>query len=182
MIEVQPHSEELESAVLGSIILDSKQFHQAQPYISDSKVWYSEKHKRVWNIIKNMVKNREEIDLLTIDNNLTKTDVKNGIDKYWLSGLIDDIVSPSKCVHYAKKLYESFLYRKTINQTIKIQKLAYSGNSSVYPIIGDTYTMLGELLDLRPSMGFDINSAMDITIEEIKFRFWKYGKKWMEKN
>ena len=167
-VKIQPHNEEMENAVVGSVLVDPNQFYKVEPYLMEREIWYSSKHKRLWIILEQMTKNGEHIDLKTVSSNFSKTDKKNGLDSYWTTGLTDEIVSPSRCIIYAKKMYEDLLYRKTIKKTAEIQNKAYDGNASVYPLIGETYTMLGELLDLRPSTGFNIDDAMDKTMDEIK--------------
>jgi replicative DNA helicase len=60
------------------------------------------------------------------------------------------------------------LYREIIKKSELIKNKSYDGNASVYPLVADTYNTLGEILDLRPSAGFDIDERMDETIEDIQ--------------
>jgi len=165
--KIQPHTTEIEESVLGCILEKPEEFHRVEPYLAEKGVWYLDSHKRLWEILSRMSANNEHIDIVTVISNLTDNDLKMGLDKYWITGLKDNSYAPSKSIVYAKKMYEDFLYRQTIIKTEQIQKKAYAGNSSVYPLIGETYTVLGELLDMRPSEGFDMGESLDKAIEEI---------------
>ena len=168
-IQIQPNNNELEQALLSCIIMDPEQFWKVEPYILNNDIFYTDKNKRVWDIIKQMSHNGEEIDTATISSNLTKKDKEVlQLGSYYLTGLWNQEPTASKSVIYAKKLYEDYLYREIIKKSELIKNKSYDGNSSVYPLVADTYNTLGEILDLRPSTGFDINERMDETIEDIQ--------------
>ena len=94
-VKIQPHNEEMENAVIGSVLVDPKQFYKVEPYLMDRAIWYSSKHKRLWIILEQMIKNGEHIDLKTVSSNFSKTDKNNGLDSYWTTGLTNEIISPS---------------------------------------------------------------------------------------
>ena len=165
---IQPHNQDLEDSLLGCLVENPEQYYKVESYLKNKDVWYIAINKRLWNIMSKMHDQREDIDIHTIGSNLTKNDNKNGMDFFWLTGLVQNAGIPSKSVTYAKKIYEDYLFRKTIEVSKKIQKQAYDGNSSVYPLINDTYTLLGEILDLRPSVGFDMGECIDKAMTEIK--------------
>ena len=115
-----------------------------------------------------MSHNGEVIDTMTLTSNLSTKDKANGINSYYITGLWQDQPTSSKSVIYAKKLYEDYLYRSIIKKAELIKTKSYDGNASVYPLVADTYVSLGEILDLRPTEGFNIDDAVDEAIEDIK--------------
>ena len=118
--------------------------------------------------MKQVYDNEGTVDALSVVHNFSVKDKENGLTAYWLTGLSQDVASSASAVQYAKKLYEDWLYRETIKKTEKIKQIAYDGNASVYPLIGETYIHLGELLDLRPSEGFDMGESIENAMTEIR--------------
>ena len=165
---MQPNNEHLEASLLGCLIMDPEQFWKVEPYIPTENLFYTSKNKRLYSIIKQMSYNGEVIDTLTVTSNLSKKDKENGLGGYYITGLFHDEPTASKSVVYAKKLYEDYLYREIIKKSEVIQQRSYDGNASVYPLVADTYQHLGEILDLRPTDGFNIDDAMDETIDDIQ--------------
>ena len=167
-LKVQPNNVELEQGLLGCIIMDPDQFWKVEPYVTTNEVFYDSKNKRLYKLLKEMSHNGEVIDTMTLTSNLTKTDKANGLNSYYITGLFQDEPTASKSIIYAKKLYEDYLYREIIKKSHEITSKSYDGNASVYPLVADTYNSLGEILDLRPTEGFNIDDAVDEAIEDIK--------------
>ena len=167
-IRVNPSNEHLEQALLGCLISDQQQFWKVEPYITTPNIFYQNKNKRLYSVIKQMSHNGEIIDHMTLTSNLSKKDKENGLSIYYITGLYEDQPTASKSVVYAKQLYEDYLYREIIKKAEVIQNRSYDGNASVYPLVAETYNNLGEILDLRPTDGFNIDDAMDETIQDIE--------------
>lgn len=168
-IKLMPNNVHLEESLLGCILTRPSEFWKVEPYIPTTQIFYQSRNKRLYEIIKQMSHNGEVIDVLTVSTNLTQQDKdRYNIDMFYVTGLNRDTISASKSVTYAKKLYEDYLYREIINKSALIQKKSYDGNSSVYPLVADTYNKLGEILDLRPTDGFNIDEAIDSTLEDIE--------------
>ena len=166
--QVRPNNIELEEALLSCLIMDPNQFWKVEPYIINDDVFYTGRNKRLWEILRQMSHNGEVIDTVTLSSNITSEDKKKyDLGSYYVTGLYIDQPTAVKSVTYAKKLYEDYLYREIINKSELIKQKSYDGNSSVYPLVADTYNTLGEILDLRPSSGFDINERMDETLDDI---------------
>jgi len=165
-IQVQPHDENLEEAILGCILQNQKLYWKVEPYLQHDKVWYSHKTRTLYHLIGQMIRNGEEIDLKTVSASIPKKH-RELITVYWISGLEENSGFPSMIVTYAKKLYEKYIMRETIEVSEKIRTLAYDGNQLVYDILGDTHNMIGGLLELNPSQGFDFSKTLIKAIDEI---------------
>ena len=167
-LKVQPNNIELEQGLLGCIIMDPNQFWKVEPYVTTTDIFYNSNNRRIYQLLKEMSHNGEVIDTMTLTSNLSTKDKANGINSYYITGLWQDQPTSSKSVIYAKKLYEDYLYRSIIKKAELIKTKSYDGNASVYPLVADTYVSLGEILDLRPTEGFNIDDAVDEAIEDIK--------------
>ena len=114
-----------------------------------------------------MVKNDQKIDTITIVGSLSESDQSNGLDAYYISGLLDKFGSIENCVSYAKQIYEKFLLRELIQQSDQISESAYKNNSDVYGILGDPHSTIGRLIDIKPGITFNIKESMKETMESI---------------
>ena len=90
----------------------------------NEEVWYNRKCWILFNKMSKMIKNGDEVDLVTIGSSLS-TKEKDFIDMYWISGLSNEAPSSHSAEYYAKQLYEKYLLRKTIESTNHINQLAY---------------------------------------------------------
>ena len=167
-LQVAPNNTHLEQSLLGCVIMDSKQFWKIEPYITTDDVFYETRNKRLYSIIKQMSHNGEVVDTLTVCSNLNKKDKADGLNMYYITGLYDNEASSTNSVIYAKRLYEDYLYREIIKKSHLITKKSYDGNASVYPLVSETYNALGEILDLRPTDGFNIDEEMDNTLSDLE--------------
>ena len=165
-VKLQPSSQEAEDAILGAIIDTPSILGKMEEYVS-SEILYYDKSKRLFSILKEMSKNGDKIDQITIIGSLSSYDKSAGIDDYYISGLIDSFGSVENSITYAKQVYEKFLLRQLISQSYQISESAYKNNSDVYNILGDAYSTIGRLIDIRPGINFDIDSSMKETIDSI---------------
>ena len=165
-IKLQPSSQEAEDAILGAIIHTPSILAKVEEYISSDILYYN-RSKRLFSIIKEMVKNDQKIDTITIVGSLSESDQSNGLDAYYISGLLDKFGSIENCVSYAKQIYEKFLLRELIQQSDQISESAYKNNSDVYGILGDAHSTIGRLIDIKPGITFNIKESMKETMESI---------------
>lgn len=166
-LQVRPNNQELEESLLGCLIMDSEQYWKVEPFIPTEEIFYTSKNKRLFRIIKQMSHNGEVIDMMTITSNLTVKDKAMNLDTYYITGLGTQEATSKHSVVYAKKLYEDYLYRQIIDKADTIKSKSYDGNASVYPLVQETYSELGQILDLRPTNGFLIEESLDDTIKDI---------------
>jgi len=165
-MQIQPHDEQLEESILGCLIENPKLYWKIEPYLYDDDVWYGKNTKLLYNLIGKMIRNGEDIDLPIICANIP-TKFKEDLDAFWITGLIGESAFPARIVPYAKKLYEKYIYRKTIRTAEQIKSLAYDGSELVYDVLASAHQMIGTLLELRPSMGFNFEEIMIKAIDEI---------------
>ena len=167
-IKIMPSNTEMEEALLGCLISNPEVFNKCEEYLSDKEVWYDKYHGELWDILTSMKRKGEPIDLLTVTSNLSKEMLSGKYNKFWITGLIDQSYMPSNVQTYAKKLYEQHLYRKTVETAREISDKAYAGNSEVYEMLADTHTLIGNLIELQPSLGFDMGQVLIDSLTELE--------------
>ena len=52
---VPPHDEMLENALIGGVISYPKEFSRIEAYVSDGSIFYLNKSKALWKLIKRMI-------------------------------------------------------------------------------------------------------------------------------
>ena len=167
-VNVPPHDETLENALLGGVISYPNEFSKIEAYISDGSIFYQNKAKSLWRILKKMKMDNEEISLPTVSASLSSKDRQIGLTSYYISGLAVDIPLESSLEAYAQKIYEQHLLREIISSTHTIQQSAYDNKISAYDEIVHAHAHLGELISFKPSQGFDIETEMSDTIDSIR--------------
>ena len=101
---------ELEQALLGCIITDSKYIDSVKQYIPNKDFFYSSFNQKVWLAIDKLHSKGKEIDLITICEDVGN-DVDGHSSKYEITGFLDSVVSPSSAEEYAKRLHSYYLRR-----------------------------------------------------------------------
>ena len=165
--KILPNSSETEEAVIGCIIKNKSVYDKVEPYLSDSEVWYDPRARALWDILTVMVRNNEEVDLVTVNNRIDEEKRKTGLDSVYLTLITEPIYSPNMGVAYAKQIYEKFIFRKIVKISHTIGNRAYDENSIVYELLTEAHTLFGELIELRPSAGFDVISTITAALNEI---------------
>ena len=165
--KILPNSSETEEAVIGCIIKNKSVYDKVEPYLSDPEVWYDVRARALWDILTVMVRNNEEVDLVTVNNRIDEEKRKTGLDSVYLTLITEPIYSPNMGVAYAKQIYEKFIFRKIVKISHTIGNRAYDENSIVYELLTEAHTLFGELIELRPSAGFDVISTITAALNEI---------------
>ena len=109
--QLQPHSEEAECAVIGSVIMDNEQYDACHEYLPTYEVFYSSFHKTIWKSIMSMRKFGKKIDAITLLNDMGEATKGCDNPAFYITGLLDDIVSPASSKGYAKIVYQKWLMR-----------------------------------------------------------------------
>jgi len=165
-VNLPPSSQEAEDAILGAIIESPSILDEVSAYLADD-IFYYERSRRLYSIIVGMYKNGEQIDLITITGKLSKADNNLGVNAYYISGLANDMVATTMAKRYAVQIYEKHLLRQVISQTTEISQSAYNNNQDVYNILDDAHFTIGQLINIRPGLTFNIRDELNETFDNI---------------
>jgi replicative DNA helicase len=165
-IRMQPKSESAEESVLGCILIDNNCYDKVVRHIPDPKPFYFKKHKVVYAIMQSLLKDGVQADVVTILSRI-KRDKKQNIDAYWLTGLVENIVTTGNVESHSKIVYEKYLHRQIIKQTYKIQRVAYDDTFGFMELIEKVRDLNEEVMDTKPVQEFDLESLAVNTIKTI---------------
>ena len=163
-----PYDKVTEDAVLGSVINNEGEYEAVAKYFSNIEVYYQERAKLLWKKIKYMKSKNEVIDTRTVTMSLTQYDINRGLNHYYVVGCTGDTCLKGMTELYAKKLYDKFLMRQVVVKAEEIKTNTMNNREDIYQTISETHSILGEILNTKPSIASDIEDVIDETVNSIK--------------
>ena len=176
MKETLPYDFMAEDAVLGSIITNADVYDSVASYLSDEEVFYQQCARGLWQKIKQMKRNRDVVDTMTVCMAITKEDIDNGLSKDYVLSCTSETCLAGMTELYASKIYEKFLLRKVIVEADKIKMIAEDNQGDIYKTISEANSILTEILNIRPSMASDIEDVISETVDSVKNKSTKLIK------
>ena len=171
-----PYDETTEDAILGSIIANPEEYDAVARYFTDIDVFYQRKARLLWERIRQMNREKQKIDTVTVCLSITRKDINKGLTKYYITGCTSNTCTPGMTELYANQLYEKYLMRKIIVKAEEIKENAEDNTKDIYKTISEAHSILSELLNIRPTMASDINDIIAETVDSIKNKTTKLIK------
>ena len=143
--KVPPQAVDLEEAVLGAIMLEKDAVISVIDILQPT-FFYKETHQIIYSSILELSKNHQPIDLLTVTEELRKTeklDIVGG--PYFLSTLTNRIASAAHVEFHARIVAQKFIQRELIRISSEIQEKSFDNSMDV-----------DDLIDFAESQLFDI--------------------------
>ena len=176
MEDALPYDVMTENAVLGSVITNSGEYEAVARYFTDIEVFYQHKAKLLWKKIKQMRRDKQTIDTLTVCMSVTKEDIDGGLTKYYITGCTSETCTKGMTELYANQLYEKYLMRRIIVKADEIKANASNNKKDIYRTISETHSILSEILNIKPSMASDIEDIIAETVDSVKNKTTKLIK------
>ena len=171
-----PYDKTTEDVVLGSVISHEGEYETVSKYFTNLEVFYQDRAKLLWQKIKAMKGRHEIVDTRTVSMSITQYDIDRGLTHYYVVGCTGDICAKGMTELYAKKLYDKFLMRQVVVKAEEIKTKTMDNRHDVYETISETHSILGEILNTRPSIASNIEDVIDDTVESIKNKTTKLIK------
>jgi hypothetical protein len=136
--KLPPQAIEIEETVLGACLIDMDAFKKVNN-VFDGYLdpFYTDAHNAIWNSMKNLNKNNESIDRLTVFQELErikKLSTING-NPYFLVKLTEGVASSAHVESHARILLEKYLRRQLMQQGIKLFKKAMDSSADLFDTI-----------------------------------------------
>ena len=176
MEDALPYDVMTENAVLASVITNSGEYEAVARYFTDIEVFYQHKAKLLWKKIKQMRRDKQTIDTLTVCMSVTKEDIDGGLTKYYITGCTSETCTKGMTELYANQLYEKYLMRRIIVKADEIKANASNNKKDIYRTISETHSILSEILNIKPSMASDIEDIIAETVDSVKNKTTKLIK------
>tara|TARA_R100000963_G_C4637143_1_gene101070 strand:- start:212 stop:1549 length:1338 start_codon:yes stop_codon:yes gene_type:complete len=167
MKQVAPHNLEAERLILGQALVDNSVIDQISQYIPEEQVFYNTGHQDIWKCILSLHREGATvIDPITIMSQMPdKTNLES--PGFYLTGLMEDVVSTANAEHYAKLVYEKWLIRKVIIKSKKIEKVMDLDADGAAQALQRLNREIEDILNLRIREDFNLNALLRDTVKHM---------------
>ena len=169
-----PHNLEAERSVLGAILLHNDAFNLAAEVI-DSKDFFRDAHRRIFDKMVKLAERGDAIDLVTLKEELGRAGELDEIGgPAYITALVDGVPRSTNVEHYARIIKEKATLRNLIFSANKILTTAYEGAEEADIILDQAEHAIFAIADDKVRDGFvslrDLAQASLDTIEKLHAR------------
>jgi len=165
--KIPPQAKELEEAVLGAIMLEKDKLTDVLEVLPSADCFYVDAHQRIFSAIKRLPEKGLVVDLLTVTEELRRTDELELIGgAYFLTKLTMSVVTSAHVIAHARIVMEKYIQRELIRICSEMVSNAYEDKTDVFDLMDKAETDLFEISNnfLRKNY----SSMQDILIETIE--------------
>ena len=164
--KLPPQHLEAEQSVLGGILIENEAINRVTE-ILDADDFYRDVHRKIFNALINLSERDEPADLITLTNELRKTDQLDSIGgASYLTSLIDSVPTAANIEYYAKIVKEKAILRKLIQTSTEIITQSYEDRGDVEVFLDEAERAIFEISEKRVRPSF--YSIRDIVKESFK--------------
>ena len=169
ILNVQPHSDEAEQAVLGSMLSDKEAVNKAFEKKLDAVHFYKKNHSLIFAAMSILDKKNEPIDTVSVVDVLTKNnDLETVGGAFYISGLVDLVPTTAHVARYVKIVLEKAILRNLIYLANDISKEAFDDSKEVDDILESVQKSIFNITQNRLQKGFEkIDPVLHKTFEDI---------------
>lgn len=129
--KVPPHSNELERALLGALLLERDAIDEVQS-ILDPECFYNRSHEVIYRVMLRLNEQRIPIDLFTVADLLKQTNELDEIGgNHYLSTLTLEVGSAAHVKYHAQVVFEKYILRQFIQTGYRITNAGFSETDGV---------------------------------------------------
>ena len=149
-----PHNLEAERSVLGAILIHNDTFNVAAELI-DSRDFFRDAHRRVFDKMVGLNERGHVIDLVTLKDELGRTgDLEEVGGPAYIAALADGVPRSTNVEHYARIVKEKSVLRHLIHSAGKILSTAYRAEEDAETILDQAEQEIFSVADDRVHDGF----------------------------
>ncbi|HEY3045378.1 MAG TPA: replicative DNA helicase [Vicinamibacterales bacterium] len=149
-----PHNLEAERSVLGAILLHNDAFNLAAEVI-DSKDFFRDAHRRIFDKMVRLSERGDAIDLVTLKEELGRAGELDEIGgPAYITALVDGVPRSTNVEHYARIIKEKATLRNLIYSANKILTTAYEGGEEADVILDQAEHAIFAIADDKVRDGF----------------------------
>lgn len=131
-----PQSSDLEKVVLGAVMLERDAINVVIEILTPQS-FYNDKHGRIFGAVLELRKRNEPIDILTVTQELSRTNQLNLIGAWYITELTDRVASASNIEYHARIIQQKYIQRELIRQSTIIINKAYQDDADVFDLLGE---------------------------------------------
>lgn len=144
--KIAPQAKDIESAVLGAIMLESHKLHDVFGIIPTPEAFYVPAHQEIYRAIQQLDADKQIVDLLTVTEQLRSNGKLDEIGgAYYLTSLTMNVVSSAHVENHAYIVMEKYLGREVIRIGATATSQAYDESNDVFDVISAAESALNDL-------------------------------------
>lgn len=141
-----PFSAEIEQAVLGAMMIDTIALTEALEIITKDS-FYEDRNKIIFSAIHNLFTNENEVDFVSISEELKKIDKNSIVDSKYLSSVSIATPTSAYILQHCQILHELFLKRQLIDNNKTIIEEALDRRTDAFELIDNQQNQMDNLLE-----------------------------------
>ena len=150
---IQPHNNEAEQAILGSILMDRDVISEISDKLSRED-FYNAQYGIIYESMKELYNEGKEIDVISLSNKLKSKDVPEEISSLaYLSNIIAAVPVSANAKEYAQIVADDSALRKLIKLADNTSKECYLSKESVEVILNEAEQNIFRLVQGRSGSG-----------------------------
>ena len=167
-----PHNLEAEKSVLGAILIHNEAFNHAAELI-DSRDFYRDAHRRIFDKMVALSERNNAIDLITLKEELQRSgELEEVGGPAYIASLADGVPRSANVEHYARIVKEKATLRNLIHAAKRIEADAYQAEEDADIILDGAEKAIFEIAEDKIREGFvplrDLVQGSFATIEKLQ--------------
>lgn len=168
-LNVPPHSEEAELAVLGSMLSSKEAVSKAIQHLKEN-YFYKNAHSTIFSAMVHLFDKGISIDTVSVIDLLKKNkDLEKVGGTYFITGLVESVPTAAHIDRYSKIVTEKALLRNLITLSHDIAKEAYDDSQDISEILDTVEQSIFAITNNRMQKGFtQINNVVVDALEKLE--------------
>jgi replicative DNA helicase len=151
--KLPPQNIEAEQSVLGAILIENESLNKVLEILTADD-FYREAHRKIFNALINLSERDEPADLITVKNELQKTNQLDSIGgASYITSLMDSVPTAANIEYYAKIVKEKAILRNLIQTSTEIITKSYEDREDVEELLDEAERGIFQISEnrVRPS-------------------------------
>ena len=164
-----PHNAEAERTVLGAILVDNQAFNSAAEILTRDD-FYRDAHRRIFEGMATLAEKSEPIDLVTLKNELTRTQSLDGAGGVaYLAGLVEGVPRLENVLPWSRIIREASVLRNLIHASARIAQEATDAQDSADSILDRAEQAIFAIAERKIRAGLvPVKDFIKTTFEQIE--------------
>jgi replicative DNA helicase len=152
--KVPPHSDDAETSVLGSILLDKDAIVQVSEFLQPEH-FYQNKHGDIYRAMINLFEAREPIDLVTLPQKLKSMKLLEAVGGVsYISTLVEGVPSSANIRHYGEIIQAYYTRRRLIADSSSMIEMSFDEGVEISNILDSAEQKVFSLSQASVKQGF----------------------------
>lgn len=169
MGKLPPQAVDLEEAVLGAMLLETKALNDAID-ILQAESFYKMEHQKIFSAIQELFGRSESIDILSVTERLRKRGELQLVGgPGYIAQLTNKVASGAHVEYHARIISEKYILRSLIEVSSEVIKNAYDETQDVFDVLNEAEEGLFQISEGNLKKGYaKVNSVVEEAMEEIE--------------